>query len=183
MITFLIGLLGGFAVAVLMLLSNLSVISPISSEIQVITEVKQQTDLKEETPSEESKKLLQNAVRNLINLQSGRHDVPVQTVENDETSSKTLQQLEKAFQECCNSSKDRAKQLKHLSSFISDAGKLYSTFAKDLNKLSASVKSNIRTLDTIVPIDGNKDVNSHEGGATYIDEWWMAIIFVFRTYF
>jgi hypothetical protein len=175
MITFLIGLLGGFAAAVLLLLSFLSVISPSSSDIQVASEVKQQTDLKEETPSEESKKLLQDAVRNLINLQSGRHDDPFQTIESDETPNMTLYQLEKAFQECCNSSKDRAKQLKLLSSFISDTGKLYATFAKDLNKLSVSVKSYIKTLDIVLPIDGNKDVDSHKGGATYIDEWWMAL--------
>jgi hypothetical protein len=175
MITFFVGLLGGFAAAVLVLLSNLSAISPTNSDTQVATEVKQETDLKEKAPSAESKKLLQDAVRNLINLQGGRHDVSLQTVENDETPNMTLYQLEKAFQECCNSSKDRAKQLKHLSSFVCDTGKLYATFAKDLNKLSVSAKSNIKTLETVVPIDSNRDSDPHEGGVSYMDEWWMAL--------
>ena len=207
--TFLLGSVGGFAAAVGVLLYVLS-IPPSDEDNKNSNENKNENKtednnkhppaimkdaalsvpvprLQVELPTTESRKLLKDAVQYLINVQEGRdpQSSPRDAPSTEETSPPncSLYQLEQTFQTLCISSKDRAKQLKGMSSLVADVGRVYASFAKDLSKLSVHARGNIRTQVSVQgTAQGSEQNQNGQNGdresaedTSYADEWWKAL--------
>ena len=176
--TFLSGVAVGFAIAVYLLLYILSFNSlKQPEEIMAIRNTK--SIYEEEPPTEESRKLLKEAIKYLACIQEGRDILPSIVLEDEGTASNcTLYQLEQIFDSFCTGSKDRLKNLKCLSIFTSDVGRAYAVFAKDLSKISSSARSNVKSIDQqqIVKKGSNlDDVNTSERITDCTNEWWKTL--------
>ena len=177
----LFGIVCGFVAAIALLLYILSSTSIPDTAVQhAIVEEELSTNFQEECPTHETKKLLNDAVEYLVQVQEGRETVPELSISHDNpTSNVSLYQLEQTFQTLCSLSKVRAKQLKSLPSFISDVGKAYAAFAKDLSKLSAHARSNIKSSEqqhgNIQQNVADDTLHTLEDSSEYADDWWRSL--------
>ena len=133
--------------------------------------------LSSEAPlNDESKKLLNSALRGLISAQAGTNDVLIsEDEERLNLKNLSLYELEQRFQDFCISSKDKGKQLKNISSFLSDIGRAYSTFSKELARLSLSARANVVSVVIEAPDTVNDATeNVIHSGENYSD-WWKAL--------
>jgi hypothetical protein len=176
--TFLSGVAVGFGLAVYLLLRLLSVNSLTKSEEPAVT-LNRKSVYEEEPPTEENRKLLKDAIKYLAYIQEGR-DVSPFIASDDEAiaANCTLYQIEQIFDSFCTGSKDRVKNLKCLSFFTSEVGRAYAVFAKDLSKISANARSNIKSCDQQsiarkgISVD---DVNNSERITECTNDWWKAL--------
>jgi hypothetical protein len=187
-LNFLVGFTCGFAAALGLFFYVLISTTPFDKDSGP-TPLKNEKDppfnIREDHPTEESRNMLVAAVKHLIALQQGRDDSPVlrdvEDQENNELSvpSPSLYQLEQTFHDFTNSSKDKGKQLKNLSSLVADIGKAHTAFAKDLSRLSVHARSNIKSSDqqsrTQQVVTGEKKDNESESCNDYMDDWWKAL--------
>ena len=176
--TFLSGVAVGFAIAVYLLLYILSFNSPKQpEEYTAIQNTK--SVYEEEPPTEESRKLLKEAIKYLACIQEGRDISPSKVSDDEGTASNcTLYQLEQIFDSYCTGSKDRLKNLKCLSTFTSEVGRAYAVFAKDLSKISASARSNVKSIDQQQIVRKGSsldDVNTAERITDCTNEWWKTL--------
>ena len=177
---FLSGIVVGFLFAVMILVQLLSPIPRKFDDGAVECNAPIQTPLFQEAhPSDASCKLLEDAVKDLINVQQGRDAEPHTKELHDAVApSHSLYQLEQIFEGFCSFSKDRAKQLKSLSSFMTDIGRAHTVFSKDLMKISFHVKLNIKTFDQsqALPRKAGLDaVCTTDDIAGNMDDWWKAL--------
>ena len=171
----------GFSAAVVLLLYIMSTTTSCDTAEQLATKKNKSSPcFEEDHPTAETKQLLHDAIDYLAKVQEGR--VNVSTLRNSEDGPlphSSLYQLEQTFQTLCSLSKGRAKQLKSLPSFISDVGKAYAAFAKDLSKLSAHARSNIKSSEQQQSIaqQGAADdpFPTSEDSSEYADEWWRSL--------
>jgi hypothetical protein len=176
--TFLSGVAVGFGLAVYLLLRLLSVNSSTKSEEPAVTKQRKSV-YEEEPPTEENRKLLKDAIKYLAYIQEGR-DVSPFIASDDEAiaANCTLYQIEQIFDSFCTGSKDRVKNLKCLSFFTSEIGRAYAVFAKDLSKISANARSNIKSIypQSIVRKGASvDDVNNSERITECTNDWWKAL--------
>ena len=127
----------------------------------------------EDLPADENPKQLTAAVRNSTNLQS---DIKSSSDElNVDIPSITMYQLEQTFYELSNSSKERGKELKTFAPFLSDIGRAYTSFSKDLAKLSLASRLKIKSNDkNAIAITSDACPDSdivHD----YYSDWWKAL--------
>jgi hypothetical protein len=169
----------GFAAAVVLLLYCLSV-AP--EDCKIKDEENKSTEklhFKEDLPTDVCRKLLHDAVRYLDNIQIGIDSIVTPKVTDDVPEVATsLYQIEQTYDKFNTAAKDRAKQLKCLSSFTSDVGRAYASFAKDLMKISSAARSNIKTYDQqqAPSIAGSSDIlNPSEKIADCLDDWLKAL--------
>ena len=176
--TFLSGVAVGFAIAVYLLLYILSFNSPKQTE-ETVAIRSTKSVYEEEPPTEESRKLLKEAIKYLACIQEGRDISPSIVLEDEGTAPNcTLYQLEQIFDSFCTGSKDRLKNLKCLSIFTSDVGRAYAVFAKDLSKISSSARSNVKSIDQqqIAKKGSNlDDVNTSVRITDCTNEWWKTL--------
>ena len=111
--------------------------------------------------------------------------------------SATSRVLEKSFYELSDKSKDRAKNIKNISTLLLEVGKSYTNLSKDLSKFAATAKSNIRKKVMSVSADGGllqgtssgndllaiTTTNSSSAGVNkvvvgseeYSEDWWSVL--------
>ena len=176
--TFLSGVAVGFGLAVYLLLRLLSANPSTKSEEPAETQNRKSV-YEEEPPTEGNRKLLKDAIKYLACIQEGR-DVSPFIASDDKAivANCTLYQIEQIFDSFCTGSKDRVKNLKCLSVFTSEVGRAYAVFAKDLSKISASARSNIKSCDQqSVVRKGTSvdDVNNSERITECTNDWWKAL--------
>ena len=180
--TFLTGVAVGFGLAVYLLLYILSYNSPKQlgeSDKESLLIHNRKIVYKEELPTDESRKLLKEAIKCLACIQEGRDVSPSKVLYDEATTANcTLYQLEQIFDGFCTGSKDRLKNLKCLSVFTSEVGRAYAVFAKDLSKISASARSNVKSIDQQPIVKKGSsldDVNTAERVTDCTNEWWKAL--------
>jgi hypothetical protein len=169
----------GFAAAIILLLYCLSLAPEDCDQKNRENKSTEKLHFKEDLPTDACRKLLHDAVRYLDNIQIGNDSIvtPKATNEVPEVAS-SLYQIEQIYDKFNAASKDRAKQLKCLSSFTSDVGRVYSSFARDMMKISSAARSNIKTYDQqqAPSIAGSSDIlNPSEKIADCLDEWLKAL--------
>ena len=169
----------GFAAAIVLLLYCLSVVPEDCNQKNEKNRFSEKLRFKEDLPSDVCRKLLHDAVRYLDNIQIG-NDTMITQKASDETPElkPSLYQIEQTFDKFNSASKDRAKQLKCLSSFTSDVGRAYASFAKDLMKISSAARSNIKTYDQQqgpLTAGSSDSLSPSEKIADCLDEWLKAL--------
>lgn len=174
--TYCFGYACGFSTAAIMVIYFLSEARTSSHGTDSASKFRRRNTLKEDQPNDESRKILDDAVRHLVNIQAGRIDVQLNEEDvHNELPSMSLYQLEQYFQESCNASRDRAKNLKSLASFISDISKTYASFGKDLLKLSLIARSYIKPSENAT---GDNHVDTKRDPidkASHVNDWWIAL--------
>lgn len=174
-VSYLFGYLSGFGTAAFLMIYFLSVKAPLSDNVRSVEMPKRRAN-REDYPTDESRKMIDDAMRHLINLQLGKNDI--QHSENEDIQdmpNMTLYQLEQNFQHLCKSSKDRAKQTKNLAAFISDIGRVYATFGKELLRLSSNARSNVKSEDTIATETTTNVKHGIMDKNGYFNDWWIAL--------
>lgn len=175
-VTYLFGYVCGLGTAAFLAIYFLSATVSASDSSKKTFQSRKQEILKEECPTDDSRKILDDAIRQITNLQTGREDG--QICENDECQeipNMTPYDLEQKFQELCLSSKDRVRQLKSIASFVADVGKTYSAFSKDLCKLAVSSRSYVKCVEGSNGDGGSDSKVEIVEKNVYASEWWIAL--------
>ena len=174
--TYCFGYACGFSTAAILVIYFLSEARVTSHGPDNVSKLRRRNTLKEDQPNDESRKILDDAVRHLVNIQAGRLDVQLNEEEvHNELPSMSLYQLEQYFQESCNSSRDRAKHLKSLASFITDISKTYASFGKDLSKLSLIARSFIKPPEVVTGDNHSDNKGDSIDKASHVNDWWIAL--------
>ena len=173
LIIFFIGFFSGLVTAMSALIYLLSASTVNDSSSITVTHPGEINVSPEDLPADENPKQLTAAVRNSTNLQS---DIKSSSDElNVDIPSITMYQLEQTFYELSNSSKERGKELKTFAPFLSDIGRAYTSFSKDLAKLSLASRLKIKSNDkNAIAITSDACPDSdivHD----YYSEWWKAL--------
>jgi hypothetical protein len=174
--TYCFGYVCGFSTAAILVIYFLSEAKVTSDGLDNVSNFRRRNVLKEDQPNDESRKILDDAVRHLVNIQAGRIDVQLNEEEvHNELPSMSLYQLEQYFQESCNASRDRAKHLKSLASFIIDISKTYASFGKDLSKLSLIARSFIKPPEAATSDNHADSKGDYIDKASHVNDWWIAL--------
>ena len=173
LIIFFIGFFSGLVTAMSALIYLLSASTVNDSSSITVTHPGEINVSPEDLPADENPKQLTAAVRNSTNLQS---DIKSSSDElNVDIPSITMYQLEQTFYELSNSSKERGKELKTFAPFLSDIGRAYTSFSKDLAKLSLASRLKIKSNDkNAIAITSDACPDSdivHD----YYSDWWKAL--------
>jgi hypothetical protein len=161
--TYCFGYVCGFSTAAILVIYFLSEARVTSDGFDNVSNFRRRNVLKEDQPNDESRKILDDAVRHLVNIQAGRIDVQLNEEE------------EQYFQESCNASRDRAKHLKSLASFITDISKTYASFGKDLSKLSLIARSFIKPPEAATSDNHADSKGDYIDKSSHVNDWWIAL--------
>ena len=175
-VTYLFGYVCGLGTAAFLAVYFLSAAVSTSDSLKKTHKSRKHEILKDECPTDDSRKILDDAIRQITNLQTGRNDVQIyESDECQEIPNMTPYDLEQKFQELCLSSKDRVRQLKSIASFVADVGKTYSAFSKNLFRLSVSARSYVKSLEGANSDGGSDSKVEVVEKNVYASEWWIAL--------
>ena len=173
LIIFFIGFFSGLVTTMSVLVYLLSARAFNESSSNAVTQPGNITVLPEDLlPADENPKKLSEAVHNSPNLNSEIRSSSVEVHEDNPTI--TMYKLEQNFYELSDSSKERGKELKTFASFLSDIGRTYTSFSRDLAKLSLTSRSKIKLYDkSAVAITSDASPDS-DIAHNYYSDWWKA---------
>lgn len=175
-VTYLFGYFCGLGTAAFLAIYFLSATASTSDNSKRTHQSRKQEILREECTTDESRKILDDAIRQITNLQTGRSDVQIcESDECQEIPNMTPYDLEQKFQELCLSSKHRVRQLKNIASFVADVGKTYLAFSKDLCRLSVTARSYVKSFEGVNGDGGSDSKVETAEKNLYTTEWWIAL--------